>query len=427
MMATLLQQLTRALLLASLFWLAAAWAETGADSQQIQEITQQINTTAAEQIKLLNAGTKISAAISEKEKEKKGLQNKIRQWNLTAKKLTIDAREGSKKANTDLAQVQFEIKRAQFTITKIDESIEQLRKEQENNRKEKRVLKTRTDDLLAQLESIKKGNTAKSEQKPASQPPAPVVAQKPLPEATPKEDKTREEAEKKRIAAEEEKKRVAAAEAEKQRLADDAEKQRIATEEEKKRIAAAEAEKQRLADEERKRMIREQQEEQAKLAALEKQKQEELYQQQQQKQQQAAAKPATPPPAENPSIQDQVRRKFITNSSSLPPAESALTLAMARALDSSASQPVRFSGDNLTLQVANPAGAIPHPVGTMKHLGNNQYMIETRIQRGKQIFQIGNFQFHKNIPDHFDGIRCLILIDARNENNPVFEMVVAGG
>ncbi len=197
-----------------------------------------------------------------------------------------------------------------------------------------------------------------------------------------------------------------------------AEKERLLAEKKQKELDAKKAEEDRLAGEEKYNELKKEKEEQQRLADIEKQKAEKAQKEQ-------AAREADI--EETDTIQNKVREKFISTSDKLPPAESALTLAMARALDSSASLNPLYTGESLKLKIANPTGSTPKTIGSMKHLGNNQYMLEMRINQGKQTFMIGKHEFFKNIPEHFDGIRCLILIDARNDKKPVFQMVVAGG
>ena len=243
-----------------------------------------------------------------------------------------------------------------------------------------------------------------------------------------------DKAEKTRLAKIEKQKLLAAKEAEKKRLAEQkkqkkitkqraleakkAEKSRLAAEKKQKALDTKKAEEDRLAGIEKYNELKEEQNKKKRQDEIDKKKAEEA---QRKKDQQAAG-------ISNPnSIQNKVREKFISSSNRLPPAESALTLAMARALDSSASLNPLYTGEMLKLKIANPTGSTPKTIGLMKHLGNNQYMLEMRINQGKQTFMIGKHAFFKNIPEHFDGIRCLILIDARNDKKPIFQMVVAGG
>ena len=118
------------------------------------------------------------------------------------------------------------------------------------------------------------------------------------------------------------------------------------------------------------------------------------------------------------------RKPAIKTQADLLPAEAVLTLALTRALDASSSQPTL--GKQPGLAVANPVGSSPQNLGRMKYLGNNQYMLEMRIKKGKQQFMLGKHHFVRNIPEQFDGSRCLLLVDARNKTSPTLHLVAAG-
>ena len=81
-------------------------------------------------------------------------------------------------------------------------------------------------------------------------------------------------------------------------------------------------------------------------------------------------------------------------------------------------------GNAPQLRIANPVGSKPKSITQMQHLGNHQYMANITVRKGRQQFIVGQHSFKKSIPKHFNGLRCLILVDAR-DGTVKFQMVAA--
>ncbi|NRB37966.1 MAG: hypothetical protein HRU20_05790 [Pseudomonadales bacterium] len=79
-------------------------------------------------------------------------------------------------------------------------------------------------------------------------------------------------------------------------------------------------------------------------------------------------------------------------------------------------------GNSPSIKVVNPIGSKPKSVGKMEHLGNHQYAATITVKKGRQQYIIGDFTFTKSIPKHFNGLRCLVLVDARN-NQVNFQLI----
>lgn len=107
--------------------------------------------------------------------------------------------------------------------------------------------------------------------------------------------------------------------------------------------------------------------------------------------------------------------------SALPPAEAALMRAeYVASLDRSGASKL---GDSPQLQVLKGRSKKPKSLGSMHHLGNNQYSASITARKGRQRFLIGPYSFEKIIPKNFNGLRCLVLLDAREETAN-FQLIV---
>jgi hypothetical protein len=408
------------------------------------------NSAIAKQIEIKNSllddaqkeVVKLSKQIDDKEKENKLLEMDVKRFSQEVRRLGLDTNP-NEATKRQLNTAQFEVKRAEFNLDKNAKTLKKLFAAREKSREQKRIYAVQIENLNDQLSNNKKddkkiaANLQQQEAAAIAQERAalqaklgvstaatpvstPAIAKPALPSAADK--------------AKQEQAALAAKKAEQERL-------RLANIEKQKQLAA-EKTKQEQADKERAALAAKKAEESALQAAAlaEKTRLEKLAQEKLQAQAQAQAQAQedkTPSTSLNQVIaqdgkatlpltpQQQAQKKFIQKSATLPPAESALTLAMARSLDAASETPLL--GNTPNLNVANPIGSNPKNVGQMKYLGNNQYMLELRVEKGKQQFILGDYRFVKNIPEHFDGIRCLVLVDARNKKNPTFQLVVSGG
>ena len=62
-------------------------------------------------------------------------------------------------------------------------------------------------------------------------------------------------------------------------------------------------------------------------------------------------------------------------------------------------------------------------VGYLKHLGNSQYILETKLESGKNSFRVEEFEYRKQVAGQDSGKQALLLIDARNVRNPEFTLI----
>lgn len=116
--------------------------------------------------------------------------------------------------------------------------------------------------------------------------------------------------------------------------------------------------------------------------------------------------------------------KIAQLTANLPPAEAALKRA-----EYFAKKPMQGAptfGESPALMVINPIGSKPKKISNMQHLGNNQYTATIQVKKGRQQYQIGDVKFTKSIPKHFNGIRCLVVIDAR-QKQANFQLIATKG
>ncbi|HEY9033032.1 MAG TPA: hypothetical protein VIN71_03760 [Pseudomonadales bacterium] len=361
----------------------AGLRSTIAERRQQDDALQQRTEQLAEQIK---AEEKIQQDIAD---ELKRFQHDVRRIEVLADK---DSDANKQKLN----KLEFEIKRAGFNLEKSRERSEQLTRDFNEQRRQGRILKGQISMLQDKLAELEKQQQQRAAEQAAR--------------------------EKQRQAEQAAQARAAAARAAEQQ----AQQQKQA---EQQRLAAEQAEREQAQQAAR-------QQQQAQAATRAKAEAEAQAQAKTQASPAPVSEPATAPAAAAPataagnnpagdSVQQQVRRRLIASTNSLPPAQSALTLAMAIALESPGSKVLL--GHTPDVLLANPVGSTPRSIGQMQHLGNNQYLTEVYLQQGLQQFIIGDFSFTRNIPVHFNDIRCLLLLDARNPDKPVFQLVVAGG
>ncbi len=120
------------------------------------------------------------------------------------------------------------------------------------------------------------------------------------------------------------------------------------------------------------------------------------------------------------------KEALITASATLPPAEAALNIARARALD-----PLRTApnfGFKPSLAITNTGQETPQKVGILKHIGNHQYILTFKASQGeKQLSIADKFIFKKTISKELDGKECLLLVDARDKDKPSFQLVAKDG
>lgn len=116
------------------------------------------------------------------------------------------------------------------------------------------------------------------------------------------------------------------------------------------------------------------------------------------------------------------QQQLIAQSYSLKPADAALNLAKAKALEPLLAAPVL--GIKSPLGSFFPSSSTTRYNGMMTHLGGNQYMLEAYLRPGKQEFVIGSMRFMRVVPVQYDGVRSLILLDAQDISNPVLEYFV---
>jgi len=136
------------------------------------------------------------------------------------------------------------------------------------------------------------------------------------------------------------------------------------------------------------------------------------------------AKPVSENSISSVKSSSKTQTQYIESSNSLPPPESALTIAMARSLD--AKQESALLGEEAILSIANPVGSRANAIGNLRHLGNNQYLLEARISKGRQELIVGQYHFIKIIPEHYDKVLCLFLLDARNSKKPDLQLIISG-
>lgn len=341
----------------------AGLRSTIAERRQQDDALQQRTEQLAEQIKT-------------EEKIQQDIADELKRFQHDVRRIEVLADKDSDANKQKLNKLEFEIKRAGFNLEKSRERSEQLTRDFNEQRRQGRILKGQISMLQDKLAELEK----------------------------------------------QQQQRAAAARAAEQQ----AQQQKQA---EQQRLAAEQA-----AREQAQQAARQQQ--QAQAAGRAKAEAEAQAQAQTQASPAPVSEPATAPAAAAPataagnspagdSVQQQVRRRLIASTNSLPPAQSALTLAMAIALESPGSKVLL--GHTPDVLLANPVGSTPRSIGQMQHLGNNQYLMEVYLQQGLQQFIIGDFSFTRNIPVHFNDIRCLLLLDARNPDKPVFQLVVAGG
>ena len=113
--------------------------------------------------------------------------------------------------------------------------------------------------------------------------------------------------------------------------------------------------------------------------------------------------------------------KLINEARNMRPAAAALNHAKARALVPMDNAPL--FGEQVELSTSLPPGKKPKSLGMMRHLGNNQYMLQIPVLKGKQNFVVGKYKFFKMIPKQFHKTLCMILIDFQNENQPSFQLL----
>ncbi len=115
------------------------------------------------------------------------------------------------------------------------------------------------------------------------------------------------------------------------------------------------------------------------------------------------------------------KAKLIDEARNMRPAAAALNHAKARALEPMTEPPL--FGDQVDLATSLPPRSKPKSLGIMRHLGNNQYMLQIPVQKGKQEFVVGDYRFFKMVPKQFHQSLCMILLDFRNKENPGFQLL----
>ena len=359
----------RSLLIISLLSLSLfAHADAGIE-QQITELRQQINERQQKDRATQQAIELAEKQISEQQQVQEEINTQLRRFHMDKRRINVLSDQDNSENQQALGQLEFEIRRAQFNLQRAEQTTAELDNERRELRRQGRIIRGQLsilEEQLAELEQTQQQQQLATSQQQAAQ-----------------QARATQTAENNRLAAK------AEAEAEQQRIA----RQQAPAQTHKTETGLA---PNRVAN-----------------TALELQIQDAI--------------PSDNYASFNPneSVQQQVRRQLIGSINRLPPAQSALTMAMAIALESSGTQAVL--GHNPDLHLANPIDREPMPLGKMQHLGNNQYLLEVRLRQGLQKFVIGDYSFTRRIPEHFDNIRCLLLLDLRNKEKPVFQLVVAGG
>ena len=162
-------------------------------------------------------------------------------------------------------------------------------------------------------------------------------------------------------------------------------------------------------------------------AAKEKQRQDQA------KQQQANAEAAAAQAKANALKQQQaakaaeaeaIRKKqeqLMAANAGLSAADAAVNTAKIIAMESIEGEPL--FGLTPELKLSNPVGSSPKSIGSLTHLGNNQYYTEITLKKGRQHFVVGEHKYFKLVAKAFNGKNAVLVIDARDAVQPVFQIV----
>jgi hypothetical protein len=113
------------------------------------------------------------------------------------------------------------------------------------------------------------------------------------------------------------------------------------------------------------------------------------------------------------------QRRLIEQSYSLDPASAALKLAKAKALEPMTSTVLGEAPELVSVPAFS--GAVKRSLGLMRHMGGNQYQLETMLRSGKQDFIVGDFMFTETVALDYEGVRSVILLDLQDVKKPSFQ------
>jgi hypothetical protein len=119
---------------------------------------------------------------------------------------------------------------------------------------------------------------------------------------------------------------------------------------------------------------------------------------------------------------EQQRKSFalLSQMQSIPLATKAVIKAKSKALENPDAKPLWGSSPEIELQYLDSE---QDTVKTqLSHLGNNQYMNTVTVRSGMQIVQLGELTFSQQIAPMFNGKKAVLLIDAVDSNNPIFNL-----
>ena len=114
--------------------------------------------------------------------------------------------------------------------------------------------------------------------------------------------------------------------------------------------------------------------------------------------------------------------RFLLQLNDIPEASKAVIRAKYKALENLQAIPKLGAKPEIQLSYLNDQNKGITAANTLNHLGNNQYMNTLTIESGFQHFHIGALKFTKRIDSIFDGKKAIVIIDATDLNNPIFEV-----
>lgn len=114
--------------------------------------------------------------------------------------------------------------------------------------------------------------------------------------------------------------------------------------------------------------------------------------------------------------------RFLLQLNNIPEASKAVIRAKYKALENLQAAPKLGDHPEIQLSYLHEQNKATTEVNTLNHLGNNQYMTILTIESGFQHFHIGALKFTKRIDNIFNGKKAVVIIDAIDFDNPVFEV-----
>ncbi len=132
------------------------------------------------------------------------------------------------------------------------------------------------------------------------------------------------------------------------------------------------------------------------------------------------------PPTVAITAEEMAKRKkslrFLLQLNNIPEASKAVIRAKYKALENLQAAPKLGDHPEIQLSYLHEQNKATTEVNTLNHLGNNQYMTILTIESGFQHFHIGALKFTKRIDNIFNGKKAVVIIDAIDFDNPVFEV-----